>query len=246
MVILTHSDARAYCLGVAQIIPVLMIAFFVVDSSRFVQRVENTKKAAQRTVDIVNNSFPEVQQKLQQGTTQVIEQLDEKISAFDRINRSQASKEVLEMLDATRSEQVASRAQLTERIDQINQIFQGTGARVASIESRREGLESAARKLTLVYFYGVTLSIVLALAGEVIALWGAIGLMSDRVAMACVTDVSIVLAANLTRYAIERLMPTSIPAKYHAFNIVQYCWVPILFFAQFTFVWILLNVRLHS
>lgn len=243
MVVLTYSDARAYCLGIAQIIPVLMIALFVVDSSGFLQRPENTKKLAQRTIDIVSNSFPEVQQKLQQGVTQAIEQLDDKISALDRINRSQASEEVLEMLDTTRSEHVASRVRLTEQIEHINQIFQNTDVSVASIVKHKEDLESAARKLTLVYFYGVTLSIVLALAGEVITLWGAIGLMSARVSMACVTDVSIVLAANLARYAIERLMP--MPSKYHAFKIVRYCWVLVILFAQFTLVWILINVRLH-
>lgn len=76
MVVLTYSDARAYCLGIAQIIPVLMIALFVIDSSRFVQTAESTRKQAQKAVDIVSTSLPDVQQKAAQAVNLGIEQID--------------------------------------------------------------------------------------------------------------------------------------------------------------------------
>lgn len=244
MVALTPSDARAYCLGVAQIIPVIMIALFVIDGTRFVQVAENTKKQAQKALDIVGTSFPEIQQEVGRAVNQSIEEIDNQISVIDRMDRRQASEETIQALDISRSELVESRARLMEQLEHINQTIQPWYGRAASIEGEKERLESAARKVTLTYAYGVILGIVLALAGEAIALWGAVGLISARVAVACITDITVVLVGSLARYAIERLMP--IPSKYHAFNIVQYCWVSIILFAQFTFVWILINVHLHS
>ena len=244
MVVLTHSDVRAYCLGIAQIIPVLMIALFVVDSGRFVQIVETSKGRAQKVVDLVNDSLPEQQQKASKKIAESIEQLDSQIFALDRIDWSQAGEEATAAFDIIRRELVESRDRQAAALERLNQLLDVVHEGAARMAERKEKLDSSARKVTFIYAYGVTLGIVLAVAGEVIALWGAIGLISGTVSIACITDVAIVLAASLGRYAIERIIP--MPTKHHVFNMVQYCWIPVILFAQFTFVWILINVRLHS
>jgi hypothetical protein len=57
MIELTHSDAMTYCLSVAQIIPVFLIALSVLDNGRVTRRIERTKKESVKLRNVhVNGS----------------------------------------------------------------------------------------------------------------------------------------------------------------------------------------------
>lgn len=105
----------------------------------------------------------------------------------------------------------------------------------------RQDLDTARRSIVTGFGADVVFGIFLVTLAEIIALWGAIGLLSSIFAIATITNFSIVIIGVLGVFAVDRLMDESNP---RLTSFIQIAWLTIMVgVAQLTFIMILSQVK---
>ena len=79
MIVLTHSDVRVYCLGIAQLIPVLLIALFVADSGSVTRLTEKLLRES----SALEKENGKTLEKVQRQSEERIAKLKTEIAALD-------------------------------------------------------------------------------------------------------------------------------------------------------------------
>jgi hypothetical protein len=240
MIELTHSDVRTYCIGVAQLIPVFLIALSVLDNNRINRAAEKIKRESS-TAEKAGQKQLSLQRKNRRKLQRSLEKIDIQIAAIDRIDPSQAGEEALVAREVTRMELMDLRAEIAELSGDAAAIGDKITEFVAKAPELRQQIDTASRKLmsgnAKIIVYGIFLGVV----GEVMALWGAIGLMSSLLAIAWITDISIVVIGLLSLFAFDRLMEQS---RSRLSRFIQAAWfIALLCVGQITFILILIFVK---
>src|ERR1700730_3718147 len=89
----------------------------------------------------------------------------------------------------------------------------------------RQDLDTARRSIVTGFGADVVFGIFLVTLAEIIALWGAIGLLSSIFAIATITNFSIVIRGVLGVFAVDRLMDESNP---RLTSFIQIAWLTIM------------------
>ena len=240
MVVLTHSDARAYCLGIAQLIPIFIIAISVLENNLIKRRTEEVKQRSAKAERRGRKQLSS-QDKHKQKLERSINQLDDRLAELDRIDLSQADGEVVLALKETRIELMEARVKADSLSDEFSTKVAELNALVNKAPALRQELDTAVNNLVKTYTNMLVYSMFLGIAGEITALWGAVGLMSGKYAIAWSTNISIVITGYLSIFAVDRLMSASNPKLSRNLRII---WLTIIIgVAQITFALILFKVK---
>jgi hypothetical protein len=207
MVVLTHSDARVYCLGIAQLIPVFVIAISVVENNTAKKKAKRAKLASIRS-ELRGGKGPSAKKKSRQKLERSIERLDGRLAEVDSIDLSQASEEAIVAHEMARIELIESRVEAQKLLDEASTTAKGWSEELGEwLVLAQERGEVAA--LTEINAYALVYAMFSGIVGEIIALWGAIGLMSGTDSIAWSTFIAITIAGILTVFAADRLTITS-------------------------------------
>jgi hypothetical protein len=240
MIELTHSDAMTYCLSVAQIIPVFLIALSVLDNGRVTRRIERTKKESVK-IEERARKWLSSRKKERQELKRSLEEIDTQIAALDSIDPSQASDEAVSARDITRLELMELRANREDFLKRLMTATENMRDLLDRAPNLRQDLDTARRSIVTGFGADVVFGIFLVTLAEIIALWGAIGLLSSIFAIATITNFSIVIIGVLGVFAVDRLMDESNP---RLTSFIQIAWLTIMVgVAQLTFIMILSQVK---
>lgn len=234
MVTLSHSDIRALFFGVAQLMPVFLIALFVMDNSWIINSAKRIKSDAQTGIDqakeLIKRNESELKSTIEDGLRQ-IDAYDEGLDTpqvrarLDEI-RAKTLSSGNEMLERDRSRQGATLGKLTSRVDEI----------VAT-------MEASAKKRASTYARIAILAIIPGMLAEVASLWGAIGLVNSITVIAFAISISVGIAGILSLLAIDRLIDQA-PSRPLAF--LRAGWIVMLFgITLTTFFWIVFSVKIE-
>lgn len=240
MIELTHSDARTYCIGVAQLIPVFLIALSVLDNNRINRAAEKLNRELS-TAEKGGRKELSAQRKNLKRIQQSLENIDAQMAAIDRIDPSQAGEEALAAREVTRTELVNLRAEAVELSGDTAASSDRLTELLSEAPDLRERIDAASRQLVSGYAKIIVYGIFLGVVGEVMALWGAIGLINPVFAIAWITDISITIIGLLGFFAFDRLMEQS---KSRLSRFIQAAWfIAVLCVGQITFVLIIFFVK---
>lgn len=168
MIILSHADARTYCLGVAQLIPVFLIALSVLDKSDATSR---SRQGIEESLTLEQTA----RERLVEGTKEfddlkkLLAAVDEKLAEVDSIDTAQSSTTVVDAIEESRRELADSRATLAEALDQWDESRDNLRKRADLMPNVRSAI---IQKLEMKHFLRIGYGILLGVAGEVIVLWG--------------------------------------------------------------------------
>jgi hypothetical protein len=224
----------------AQLIPVLLIALFVLDGGRFIKltkkRARALSKADQRGERSLSNT-PKLKRKLERTLARV----DSDIASLRNAEPSQASDDERLAIENMFSELAEMRAEVIVSSEKLVRLSEDLNHNLARAHGLRRELKTAAQNLVKAYVYYVVFLIFLSVAGELVVLWGAIGLINSLVAIGWGTDLTVIIVGSLSALSAERLMPD--PTSKFSRNL-QALWVFATFgAAQATFIWILASVK---
>jgi hypothetical protein len=240
MVVLTNSDVRAYCLGIAQLIPVLVIAISVLDNNTVKRRTEPIK---QRSTKAERQGRKELsgQDENRQRIEKSIKLLDDRLAELDRIDLSQADEDAILSAQETRVEIIEARTKAEKLLEDLSAKVVELNALLDEAPVLRQELDKAVSQVIKSNTNSLVYSMFLGIAGEILALWGAVGLLSGQYAIAWSTNISIVITGYLSIFAVDRLMSASSP-KFSR-NLRAVWFTVILAIGQVTFALILFNVK---
>ena len=205
MVVLTEAEVRAYCLGIAQLIPLLIIALFVLDTN---QQLSFPRKGIGASSSLENEARMRASSYLKeiQEANQELEETDKLLNSLDADPRY-----AITAFKAPRLKLEELRAQVTERVDQLTQraeTWSNVAKRMPEITAM---LHHGVGKMERRYVVNILVGIVIGIAGEVSVLWGALGLIAGSIAISLGTSSAIIIIGLLGVFAIERLLPEQYP-----------------------------------
>jgi hypothetical protein len=228
MVTLSHSDARAIFLGIAQLIPVFLIALFVMDNAWISKSVEQARSSVATALDGAAKVLKEHESEVERAVENQLKNIGELVATY---NTPEAHSEAVQMRAKVYDFADDSRKRGKDMLDTLSR-------RLADIVQREE---IAVRKRTSTYAKAAIVTIMPGMAGEVASLWGAVGLASSSVIIAFATAVSVGIAGTLSVLAISRLIaepPSGLLAT------LRKAWIALLCGATLTtFFWIVLSVQ---
>jgi hypothetical protein len=191
VVILTDTDVRNYCLGIAQLIPVFLVALFVLDNKAPTEALGSAGKQASPDQD-------------QESYRHRLEEADRLLDELDNsIDAMHADPEAVKPLRASRYELTKLRDELVDSVAALATASERQGN--ISKRSDAYGRETILTQDTIT----IVLAIVLGMVGEVFAIWGSIGLINAKVALSWSATMALLTAGSLSAFAISRLMRAS-------------------------------------
>jgi hypothetical protein len=234
MITLTSAETQQYCLAIAQIVPVFLIALLVLNAPRFsrtMKRVARENVAAERKGRKSAKKKDKLKAKLIRRMVRVDSLLiDIELGISGLTNPAAARKELIEI-----------------RRDQNNdyrELFRIGSALDEQLESAprlREGMRSG---LLGMFAHSVIVNSFLGIAAEIVALWTAIGIVSKNIGIAWITNFTILLVSFLGSAAIERLA-SDITSRILRKAVSAFPFAMLLF-AQLTFLLILFRLKIVS
>ena len=234
MIVLTHSDVRVYCLGIAQLIPVLLIALFVADSGS-VTRL--TEKLLRESSDLEKENRKTLE-KVQRQSEERIAKLKTEIAALDMIDPSQISKEALSALETSRAELAAGLEDESAELSRISKDL----SEIARASELRKATDAELSKLMKYPAYYLIFGIFLGLVGEAIVLLGAVGLINGLAAVTAGTNSTLLVIGVLAYFAVQRLIVES-PSPSWLVEIQYYLTAAVFLVAGGSTLWILISVK---
>jgi hypothetical protein len=205
MLILSHSDVRAFSLGIAQLIPVFLISFFVLDNSWIRRSAQELKAESFRALEEARDVI--LGRSESRGTVEdALKDLDRFSEVIDAAEASRASEDQNESIEKAREKVRLHRAKIlgiadryeeaTGRIDRLSDRLTGVA----------ENMEESAKRRVDIYNIITVCTIIFGMVGEVISLWGAIGLLDGVAVIEAEIVVCASLAGILSVLAIDRLI----------------------------------------
>lgn len=201
--ILTDTDVRTYCLGIAQLIPVFLVALFVLDNKAPAEALVSADKQAspdQREAEDITSIIQKDQESHRHSLEEagrLLDKLDNSVDAMhadpEAVKRLRADRDELTKLRDKLVDSVATLATASERQRNILKRSDASGGEFILTQD----------SITLV------LAIVLGMVGEVFALWGSIGLINAKVALSWSATMALLTAGSLSAFAINRLIRAS-------------------------------------
>jgi hypothetical protein len=230
MLILSHADARGLFLGIAQLIPVFLIALFVMDNAWISKSINEAKSSVAMALDAAAKVVKDQESKIERTVESQLRELDEFAATYNSPEaRSVATKTRAKILDLTGG----FRKQGKDMLDTLSD-------RLAYVVKREE---VAARKRASIYARATIATIVPGMLGEIISLWGAAGLADNSVIIGLATAISVGIAGILSVLAIDRLIAEPPSGR---LLIIRIIWISVLCAATLTtFFWILFSVQVR-
>lgn len=220
MIILSHADTRALCLGMAQLIPVFLVVLFVLDSLWIKQSFEQRKR---EIVELQRETEKIIAQRFQLDhsvarSLMFLNTLNAALRLKKAITFGQQRRKIQKgqlLLNDARTKLRDAKGDRKTRI----QRFEESRARTASVLKDSETKIDAWMQI---YNRLIIFSIISGLYGEIIAIWGAVGLVENTGVIASSVGVSIGMAGILSAIAMDRLMWDA-PSK--ILSLVRTVWV---------------------
>lgn len=94
MVILTHSDVMALSIGIAQLIPVFLIALFVIDNTWILKSIEQAKDDAAKAIGAIKKGSEESESQFKDFMESSLQEIDKYAAMF---NDSENDPHIVEM-----------------------------------------------------------------------------------------------------------------------------------------------------
>jgi hypothetical protein len=235
---MTASDAKAYCVGIAELVPVFLIALYVIDNG-WVSRIGDEAKSGARS--LVEEVLPKTAtnlERLTELTQQKLQDAQGKLMTLgDGVAVDQKERATLLGQRDALEKTLESIREVSGRLD-VSQKNVAEGLR-----QRIEKLDASKKKLLRKYATTAIVAIFSGIATEIIALWGSIGLISRLFAIAWGTSMIIAIAGSLSDYAIDRLYRE---ANNKFSRVSSSLWLPLVAcISAGTFIWILISVRVQ-
>lgn len=207
---ITHSEVRDYCLGIVQVIPVFLIALTVLDANNYkirydkaIKYVRGQKEEADRISEEVLSKTP----KARQNRVGELEVINKNLVLLDKLDPLQVNEDLLKGLEVHRSELIAERDRNLGESAEIARLSETIADLRAEVSVFPQKLESITEEAADGYAQKIVGGVLLGVVGEVLALWGAVGLLDNRYVLAIITSITVFIIEALVLLAIDRLTP---------------------------------------
>ncbi len=247
MIVMSASDAKAYCLGIAQLIPVLLIALFVVDNSWITKVRDDIQQKASSIRQARTKAFSQVEE-TKHKYEQELKEIEKELAALDETNEGVPGSR--QYADMRRAQLVELRTRKTESISAMEHIarviteFADNKLRLRPFLQASDKFAEAADRLLKDSAEKITIGIFFGLVGEIMALWGALGLVSSLFTIALGTAIAILIAGGLCFFAIARLLDYMNPSSKLSLAFMRFSIPIIITLTLLTFIWILTSVTI--
>ena len=242
MTILTHSDAKALCLGMAQLIPIFLIALFVLDNAWIERSAEKSRREASKIFQEVKDL--EVKRldndRVMKDAIKLLDKFSESLGSQSHLADERQKKVVEDAASIT----TQARTKLGHIEKEYHEAVERVGTASGKMAKKLQWLEAQAKASTRSYSRVIIATIILGMLGEVFALWGAVGLVDNVAVIACALVINIGIAGILSILAIDRLL---IDASSRVLVLIRSAWVLLLASSVLaTFFWIITSVQVKN
>ena len=205
---LTIADARTYCLTVAQIIPALLIAVFVLErrSPIFTHNASMLPQLREFQEDISKSAedFRGLEQSYASDIDILERELD-RLSQFTERSLSAKQRRNLHEARAGIAKQLKAQRESRSRVAELAIRAEGDSSRHGRELDR---FDSGQRAMQRNYALGVVGTIIIAMLGEIIALLGSLGLIAAKLGIllstyALIAALLVLVIAAVLSWAIE-------------------------------------------
>jgi ABC-type multidrug transport system fused ATPase/permease subunit len=226
----------------AQLIPVFLIAFFVIDNSWLEKKVAKYRREASESLEEAKALINEREQneayfeRITKDAEGVIAKANRK-KFYLSMRRRESVKENLAKL-------AEAQAKLAGYSERYRQTVERTGASRDRVIARIKEMEDAAEASAKYYSIMIIAMIISGMLGETLALWGLVGLYGNISVIAVLVAGSITIAGMLSVLAIDRLM---IDASLARLRLIRSIWIVIIFsLTAATYYWIIISVQIKN
>jgi hypothetical protein len=239
MVVLTHSDVRSYCLGIAQIVPVFLIALFVLEGTNYSKTTERLTRRSKRGKKAAVNELAKADKAAAKLIRDIV-RADSILIGLDIADASLDRRNQRTVGIATTDLKAKKEASYRE-ITQASSIIRGQLSRLPEL---RVQLETAVDRARLNFARTMFWYIIIGVAAELVTLWSAAGLLKGNLGIALSTELVIIVLGFLSYTAINRLTQQE---KSRFYKFILGIWTVVtLSVGQATYFWIVTSVRVKG
>jgi hypothetical protein len=222
MEILSPTDARTLYLGISQLIPVFLIALFVLDNT-WLARIsqQHRHEALELTKEIGRDKED---QELINKLTAAIGEKDREYDLL-KSRSTPIRKRQRRAVEDKMAEIAETRARLAGFAHEADKARQEMDAARGTFLDLLPRIADAAERRARTYNQVMVPTIIVGMCGEFLALWGAVGLLDDTAVIATVISISISIAGMLSIIAIDRLLLEVRPQR---LRLIQTVWAVLL------------------